>query len=97
MPDWLLAALLAIGPLLILLATAAVVLVLHIRRADKQSMSRHGPRCAPHSAEPAGRWAVSRLGDDLLGDNGLRFNTDPDPPPWRAPQPPLRAPDAKGP
>ncbi|MET9260389.1 hypothetical protein [Amycolatopsis sp. NPDC004079] len=51
---------------------------------------------APHSADPRGRWTVSRLGDGLIEDGGFVLNTDPDPPPWRTPPPPLRRAARKG-
>lgn len=96
LPDPLAVALLVLVPLTVLLAVSVVVLVRHSRSADHQSRASHGPRYAPHSAQLAGRWAVSRFGDDLLDDNGVRLTTDPDPPPWRPPLPPVRTPDPKG-
>ncbi|UKD50870.1 hypothetical protein L3Q65_00830 (plasmid) [Amycolatopsis sp. FU40] len=96
LPDWLLAALAAIALLALLLGAAGAVLWLHIRRAEQQSRTWHGDPYTPHSADARGRWTVSRLGHDLLEDDGFVLNTDPDPPPWRMPLPPRRPSDRNG-
>lgn len=69
-----------LGALAVLAAAAACALAMHVRRARRRAEETTGPAYAPTSADPRGRWQVSRLGPDLLAPTPHLLNTDHDGP-----------------
>lgn len=79
-----------IGALVMLAAAGVCVLVVHTRRDQRRDDAEASTRYAPNSADPRGRWQVSRFGDDLLETTPYVLNTDHDGPAWTPMPPPVR-------
>ncbi|MFD4196754.1 hypothetical protein [Amycolatopsis thermoflava] len=86
-----------IGALLLLAAAVACALLVHTRRAQRRADVRTGPRYAPTSVDPRGRWQVSRLGPDLLEPAPYVLDTDHDGPTGTPPPPTVRTQPASRP
>ena len=69
-----------VGALVVLVAAVACALVMHVRRARRRADVENGPRYAPTSADPRGRWQVSRFDPDLLEATPYVLGTDHDGP-----------------
>ncbi|MFI5614729.1 hypothetical protein [Amycolatopsis sp. NPDC051903] len=82
-----------IGALVVLVAVVVCALQMHTRRAQRRAELDPGPRYAPTSADPRGRWQVSRHGDDLLEPARYVLNTDHDGPAGTPPAPPTTRPE----
>lgn len=69
-----------IGALVVLVAAVACALVVHTRRAQRHTDVETAPRYTPNSADPRGRWQVTRHGDDLIEPTPYVLDTDHDGP-----------------
>lgn len=77
---WIIAALAALA---LLVAVLVGALLAHTHRAHRRAETTAGPRYEPTSADPRGRWRVSRLGPDLLEPAPYVLDTDHDGPAGR--------------
>jgi len=67
-----------VGALVLLLAIVACALAVHVTHARRRADRALGPAYRPHSADPRGRWQISRLGNELLEPAPYLLDTDPD-------------------